>query len=723
MSDVEMIVIGHSQFERISMSTEYQQRQIEEDMETISMAISTAKEDKGQKYTVKQLEKQRENLKIRLQKLLDDSKKDKMITFDLLGVDSLVVDEAHYFKNCAIFSKMQNVSGINTAMAMKSSDMLMKTKYLSEKNGIVTFSTATPISNSMCELYVMQRYLQNEILYKKGMRHFDQWASVFGETVTALDVTPEGNGLRMKTKFANFINIPELMKMFCQVADVISPKDLDLPLPQLQGGKPIVVSVKPSVELEWFMKEGIKRVDRIRNRLVEPFEDNMLKFISDFKKAGLDMRLIDPDIPFDENGKLAILSKNIYEEYKNSNDFLGTQLIFSDKSTYNNSATFDVYRETKRLLTILGIPEEEIAFNHEAKNEKQKKDLFAKVRSGEIRILIGSTSKCGVGTNIQDKLIALHHIDCPYRPADIEQREGRIIRQGNKNKEVRIYRYVTERSFDAYLWNIVLNKQKFINQFLNGAYQGRRCEDVDDISLSFAEAQAIASGNPKIREKIELDNDLQRLNLLKSQYLNDKYTIQDKIDIHLPKRIAYLNLLISNIKEDKETALSNASDVFAMTIGKNTYQNREEAGEKLLQRIKALPFKVETNLGMYCGFELFGIKDDFLKVSILVKGKYAYELEGNIESNIGNVYRIENAIKNIPNLIEKNMQLLLEAEENLSTLKEEILKPFALEDELEMKLKRQMELNAELEVGVVDDTIVDDSDSSLEKEIETEIDM
>ena len=723
MGDASMIVIGHSQFEKIQMSYEYQKKQIDLELSEIIQAMTAIKEEKGERYSIKQLEKQKANLESRLQKIYDDSKKDKMITFDKLGVDCIIVDEAHYFKNCAIFSKMRNVAGINTAMALKASDMLMKINYVIEKGGIITFATATPLSNSMCELYVMQRYLQNNILQLKGIHHFDEWASNFGETTTSLELTPEGNGYRLKTRFSKFYNLPELMKMFAMVADIVLPSELSLPIPKLTGGRPIVVSCQPNDDLNLFMADGIKRVEHIRDRKVEPWEDNMLKFISDFRKAGLDMRLIDPNNSFDETGKLALCAKNIYEEYRNSTEIKGTQLVFCDTSTYNPSAPFDVYREEKRLLVGLGIPESEIAFIHDAKNEHQKQELFEKVRAGEIRILLGSTQKCGVGTNVQDKLIALHHLDCPYRPSDIEQREGRILRQGNTNDEVRIYRYVTEKSFDAYLWNIVINKQKFISQFMQGTYAGRSCEDIDDVSLSFAEAQAIASGNPKIRQKIELDAEVQRLSILKNQYIKERYTMQDKVDISLPREINGLIKSIEEIKKDIPLAKYINSVDFLIKIGEVVYDNREKAGEALLNYIITAEAQSKRVVGQFGQFYIEIEKPyTFADVNIYIKGEHEYLVKANPQTTIGNITRIENAIKSIESQLEQTKHTLIEKQQSLQSLQEALAQPFAHDKELIEKTVQLAAINAELDVGG-QDTVegIDDENDAISNENDLEI--
>lgn len=719
MGDANMIVIGHSQFEKITMSAEYCEEQIKSEIDEISYAIQQARGEKGALYTVKQLEKMQNNLKVDLKKLLENSKKDKMLTFEQLGVSSLFVDEAHYFKNCAIFSKMRNVAGINNSRAKKASDMLMKTRYINQIGGIVTFATGTPISNSICECYVMQRYLQNDMLRRKGIRHFDEWAGTFGETKTTFEPAPEGGGYRLRTRFSNFYNLPELMQMFCEVADIQTADMLDLPTPEMTGGKAQVIACEPSDELINFMHSGVERVIAIRNGDVKPSEDNMLKFITDFRKAGLDMRLIDNDMPFDPQGKLATCAERVYGHFTKSTDIKGTQLIFCDTSTYNPERAFDVYREMKALLENKGIPSNKVAFIHEAKNKKQKEELFERVRNGSIRILIGSTQKCGAGTNIQDKLVALHHLDCPYRPSDIEQREGRILRQGNMNESVNIYRYVTKKSFDAYLWNIVEIKQKFISQLMRGQLTGRKCEDLDDVSIGFAEAQAIASGDPRIREKIEIDTEVQKLRMLKAHHLNEQYEIEDEINIRLPRSITKAAItkekLLADIKMSEETITAD----FVITIGKLKYIKREEAGTALLQCESMVGKGEKTYVGMYGGFRVALEKAQLWQdTNIVLEGEGTYTTEFTPGGEIGNIVKIENMVKRFEKTLEETEHEIEEKQKSLSALKLQLGKVFAGEDELAQKIARQTKINAELDVGGQKDIIVCDENELGQADVE-----
>lgn len=724
MSDAEIIVIGHSQFEKITMSAEYQQIQIEKQIQEITSVISDLGSERGEHFTVKQLEKTKQSLEVQLKNLTDNIKKDKMLTFEQLGINSLFVDEAHYFKNCSIFSKMRNVAGISNGGAKKSFDMLLKAQYIHENSGSVTFATGTPISNSLCEMYTMQRYLQNNLLHTRGIRHFDEWASTFGETKTSLELAPEGGGYRLRTRFSSFYNLPELMQLFCEVADIQTADMLDLPTPLLEGGKPTVISCNPSPALEAFMKLGIKRVSAIRDGLVSPYEDNMLKFIGDFRKAGLDMRLIDSSLEIDPAGKLAACAENAYTHYINSSEFKGTQLIFCDTSTYNPSRPFDVYREEKRLLVAMGIPEEEIAFIHTAKTDNQKDKMFADVRSGTIRILLGSTQKCGAGTNIQDRLVALHHLDCPYRPSDIEQREGRILRQGNMNETVSIFRYVTERSFDAYLWNIVETKQRFISQLMRGETTSRVCEDLDEISIGFAEAQAIASGDPRIKEKIELDTDIKRLNILKAQYLNEKYKTQDMVTEKLPQELQMLDVREKKLLEDierRDTAMQSTMD-FKIIFNNTVYDSRETAGEYLNDLIKTLPLDTKTEIGELLSFKVrYYLQNLLATPKLFIAASAEYEVEMNLNTNSGNIIRLENAIKAIDEKLLDTQRKIQELTQSLESLAEKIDEPFKYEAEYALKSARLAELNVELDVGGEDNCVVDDE--QLEREDDQCIDL
>lgn len=710
LSDAEMIVIGHSQYEKLTMSPEYRAEQIKKEIDQISDAIRRLKEENGERYSVKQFEVMKKNLETKMLKLFSgDDKKDRMLTFEQLGINSLFVDEAHYYKNCAVFSKMQNVAGINNTNSAKASDMLMKTRFLQENGGIVTFATGTPISNSMAEMYVMQRYLQNNLLLDKGLKHFDSWAATFGEVVASMELAPE-SGYRIRTRFSKFHNLPELMQMYKQTADVQTAEMLKLPVPALVGGKPEVVACEPSEELENFMEESIERVKKIRNREVSPDKDNMLKFTGDAKKAGLDMRLISPENSFDENGKLAACANKVYEQYLASREINGSQLIFCDTST-PNSDKFDVYTDMKRLLVLKGIPEEQITFIHSAKNESQKEEIFAKVRSGRISVLMGSTQKMGAGTNVQERLVALHHLDCPYRPSDIEQREGRILRQGNMNSTVSIYRYVTKRSFDAYLWNIVETKQKFISQIRCGSSAMRSCEDLDEAVLSYAEAQAIATGDPRVKEKIEIDADVARLQLLKSRHLNEHYRYENQLKDY-PEKIAAAQKRLAGLKCDSEIAAKYSDKEFSIKIGERWYEERTKAAEKIIAFKNMIPNEIgkKTDIGELCGFKV-SLKKGAFEDKIVLSANSTYETEFEPAGGHYNVIRLENLIKSIPDKIQTAENVLRELVEAEKTARENVDKPFQMEDELKQKIKRQSELNAELQIKNDDSVIPENADA------------
>lgn len=706
LSDVQMVVIGHSQFEKISMSIEYMREKIQQDMDMLMEGIDQAKRERSEQWTIKQMESQRKSLEAQLNKLLDASKKDTMLTFEQLGIDSIFVDEAHYFKNLAVFSKMTNVAGISNAKAKKASDMLMKCDYLTEMGKSITFATGTPLSNSMAEMYVMQRYLQQPLLLEKGIRCFDEWASIFGETTTSLELAPEGNGYRLRTRFAKFHNIPELMQMFCQIADIRTADMLNLPVPKLAGGKPIVIVSHPSPELEAFMKDGIERVNRIRNGEVPPTEDNMLKFIGDARRAGLDMRLIDPHAPFDKGGKIAQCAQRIYTHYVETSNDKGTQIVFCDVSVPGPGKSFDAYNGLKDCLVNLGIPADEIAFMTDAKNDRQKEELFANVREGSIRVLVGSTVRCGAGTNIQDRLIALHHLDCPYRPSDIEQREGRIIRRGNMYDEVYVYRYVTERSFDAYLWNIVETKQRFISQIMTGKSHSRDCEDIDEAVLSYAEAQAIASGNPHIKEKIEVDAEVQRLNILKSQHLNQRYRLQDKLAHEFPQKEKALLDRIERVKQDIEWRDSTAPSDFVIDIGGKHFDNREKAAQYLIALGQSYKPGEEPTIGNFSGFKLV-LHSNLLssQKEIHISGNLVYSTELIADSGMGNITRIENILKNLEGRLEQYNREFEQLNESVQAARDMLAQPFEQEQELARALRRQAELNQLLDVTQSQDYI------------------
>lgn len=721
MSDVEFIVMGHSQFEKIPMSPEHQRDAINRQVEEITSAIEETRLQRGQNYSVKQLESQKKSLETQLKRLLNDDKKDKQITFEQLGIDSLFVDEAHYYKNLAVFSKMRNVAGISNTHAKKASDLLMKLEYLGSHDGIsgiATFATGTPLSNSMTELYVMQKYLQPQALRERGIFHFDDWAAIFGETVTAMELAPEGNGYRPRTRFSKFHNLPELMTMFREIADIQTADMLNLPTPKLVGGKPIVVKCKPSFELEQFMMDGLERVERIRNGAVSPTVDNMLKFTTDAKKSGLDMRLIDPACENDPNGKIAQCAKLVTEHYTKTQEQQGVQLVFCDTSTPKKDA-FDVYTDLKRQAVSLGIPEQEIAFIHDANTDAAKDALFAKCRGGEVRVLLGSTQKCGAGTNIQDRLIALHHLDCPYRPSDIEQREGRILRQGNKFfDEVYVYRYVTERSFDAYLWSIVETKARFISQVMTSKAVSRTCEDVDEAVLSYAEVKAVASGDPRIKDKLDADMQVSRLLTLKNAYEAERYRLEDAIHHDLPKQMRQAEEAIENIQKDIEQYAKTVGHEFQITICGRTYTEREPAGAKLLALSKQVHRDVTLPVGNFRGFDLSLHGRCFDEVEVSIKGEHFYKCELSFDA-VGSIMRIENALKKMDDELKQIQQNFADCNVSLKKCQAAYESPFTYEQELKEQLERQATLNAALDLNHAEDELTgDDSEESFESEPE-----
>lgn len=545
--EYDAVIIGHSQFEKIPMSKEYQENHINREIEGILEYIEEYKYDRSQNFTVKQLQNTKKKLESRLKKLNDDFKKDDVVTFEELGIDKLFVDEAHNYKNLFLYTKMRNVAGIGQSEALKSSDMFMKCRYLDEMTGgkAVVFATGTPVSNSMTELYTMQRYLQYDELEKNNLQHFDSWASTFGETVTAVELSPEGDKYRAKTRFSKFYNLPELMAMFKEVADIKTADMLDLKVPEAEYE---TIVTKPTDEQKEVLKGISERADRVRDRRVEPEEDNMLKITNDGKKLALDQRLINPLLPDDPDSKVNVCVKNIFSIWDKTKDNRSTQLVFSDMSTPKNDGSFNVYDDIRDKLLNMGIPEKEIAFIHDANTEKQKDELFSKVRKGHVRILLGSTQKMGTGTNVQNRLIATHDLDVPWRPADLEQRAGRIVRRGNKNDKVKIFRYVTENTFDSYLWQTIENKQKFISQIMTSKTPARVAEDVDENTLSYAEIKALATGNPLIKEKMDLDIEVTKLKMLEGNYKSNLYSLEDKIIKTYPREIEKYRSLLKVLK-------------------------------------------------------------------------------------------------------------------------------------------------------------------------------
>ena len=701
--DYDCIIMSHSQFEKIPISAERKERMLNEQIDEISYAIDEMKERNGERWTVKQMESQKKKLEEQLKSLSDESRKDDLITFEELGVDSIMVDEAHNFKNLAIFSKMNNVSGISSSGAKKSTDMQLKCQYLSEINdgrGIV-FATGTPISNTMCEMYVMQLYLQKAALEEMGIYHFDSWAANFGEVTTALELTVEGSGFRFKSRFNKFTNLPELMNIFREVADVQTADMLDLDVPALRGGKPIIVESEPDWYVKQVMEDFVVRAERIRGGGVDPSVDNFLKITHEARLLGTDARLIDKDAPNNPDGKLNKVAENVWKEYEkgNADGHIGCQLIFSDIGTPGPDKDFTIYDYLKETLIQYGIPEEEIAFIHDAKTDAQRDALFKEMRTGKKKVLIGSTDKCGTGVNVQTHLVAMHHVDCPWKPSSIEQREGRGIRQGNENEEVAIYRYVTKGTFDAYNWSLVENKQRFISQVMTSKAVSRSCEDIDEATLSYAEIKAVATGNPLIREKMEIDNDVQRLKLLKASYDNQRYGLQDNFMIKYPKLIKTATEKHANVREDVKARDKELIDnpEFAITIGKATYTERVDGGTMMLEAISKCKTGETTAIGKFHGFELL-VEKNFLGINYMVlRGKTEYKAELST-SPVGSMVKLENLFNGLHENIDFLEKKIEQYQNDLEASKTEYDKPFAYSKELEEKLARQCELNAQLDL-------------------------
>ena len=701
--DYDCIIMSHSQFEKIPISAERKERMLNEQIDEISYAIDEMKERNGERWTVKQMESQKKKLEEQLKALSDESRKDDLITFEELGVDSIMVDEAHNFKNLAIFSKMNNVSGISSSGAKKSTDMQLKCQYLSEINdgrGIV-FATGTPISNTMCEMYVMQLYLQKAALEEMGIYHFDSWAANFGEVTTALELTVEGSGFRFKSRFNKFTNLPELMNIFREVADVQTADMLDLDVPALRGGKPIIVESEPDWYVKQVMEDFVVRAERIRGGGVDPSVDNFLKITHEARLLGTDARLIDKDAPNNPDGKLNKVAENVWKEYEkgNANGHIGCQLIFSDIGTPGPDKDFTIYDYLKETLIQYGIPADEIAFIHDAKTDAQRDALFKEMRTGKKKVLIGSTDKCGTGVNVQTHLVAMHHVDCPWKPSSIEQREGRGIRQGNENEEVAIYRYVTKGTFDAYNWSLVENKQRFISQVMTSKAVSRSCEDIDEATLSYAEIKAVATGNPLIKEKMEIDNDVQRLKLLKASYDNQRYGLQDNFMIKYPKLIKTATEKLANVREDVKARDKELIDnpEFAITIGKATYTERVDGGTMMLEAISKCKTGETTAIGKFHGFELL-VEKNFLGINYMVlHGKTEYKAELST-SPVGSMVKLENLFNGLHENIDFLEKKIEQYQNDLEASKTEYDKPFAYSKELEEKLARQCELNAKLDL-------------------------
>jgi len=721
----DAIIIGHSQFEKIPISKERQERMLNYHIEQMTYAIEQTKRERGENWSIKQMEKFKKGLESELKALLDASKKDDVINFEELGIDCMFVDEAHYYKNCAVFSKMRNVAGISNTRAKKASDMLMKCQYLHEVNGGrgVIFATGTPISNSMTEMYVMQRYLQNHELERRGIHHFDAWAASLGEVVSSLELAPEGTGYRFRSRFSKFTNLPELMTLFKNIADVQTSDMLQLPVPKLKNDKYILAASEPNEFIQDVMMEFVERAERIRNGMVDPSSDNMLKITNEARLLGTDPRLLDINSINDPASKVNQCIENIYEEYLKSQDIKGTQIVFCDVGTPNSDGRFSVYDYVKQELMKRGVPKDEVCFIHDAKNEIQREQIFSDMRSGNKRVIIGSTPKMGTGTNIQDRLIALHHLDCPYRPSDIEQREGRILRQGNMNSEVDIYRYVTKNTFDSYLWQIVEQKQKFISQIMTSKSVARNCEDVDETVLSYAEVKALATGNPLIKEKMDIDNEVSRLRVLKSAYDNQKYTMQDNFTFKYPKLISEAKQQLECVIKDINKRDMNKINDFAITINGKLFDEREKAGTMMEALSSKIPKGEELHIGTYRGFDLMLRRNIFYeKVDLILHGNSKYTVELG-DSPHGNMIRIENALNNLENKLSSIEGKIEEYERNLQQSKIEYEKPFQYEEELKVKVARQFELNTLLDMNKKDEEVLVDEDTLNSVDDEAAIDV
>lgn len=716
--DYDAVIIGHTQFEKIPLSRERQIAMLEQQIADITFSIEEAAHQAGQNYTIKQLEKTKKSLQARMKKLNDQTRKDDVVTFEQLGVDRLFVDESHSFKNLFLYTKMRNVAGISQTDAQKSSDMFMKCRYMDELTGGrgITFATGTPVSNSMTELYTIMRYLQYDTLMRMGMGHFDSWAATFGETVTAIELSPEGTGYRAKTRFARFFNLPELISIFKEAADIQTSDMLNLPVPEAEFINEVL---KPSEEQQEMVSAFSERAESVRAGLVNPTEDNMLKITNDGRKCALDQRLLNELLPDAEKSKVNTCVENAFQVWDEGKTDRTTQLIFCDLSTPKGDGSFNVYDDVREKLVARGIPKEEIAFIHEYNTEAKKAELFAKVRAGQVRILMGSTPKLGAGTNVQDRLIALHHLDCPWKPSDLEQQEGRILRQGNQNDKVKIFRYVTENTFDAYMWQILENKQKFISQIMTSKSPVRACEDVDDTALSYAEIKALATGNPYIKEKMDLDVQVSKLKLLKANHTSQIYRLESDIAKNFPVQISALKERIAGMQIDSQVVKSvdlQDNDTFAMTVGNVLYEDKKEAGEALIAACAGLK-TVSTGgkVGEYHGFTLSASYNMFSNAfELTVKGKCSYKLEIG-KDPVGNMQRIHNTLFSIDRKLTESEQKLETVQQQLATAQEEVKKPFPKEAELNEKMERLSELNALLNMDEKgNETIMADEDIGRE---------
>ena len=707
--DYDAVIIGHSQFEKIPMSIERQRAILEQQLEEITGGIAELKRNRGENFSIKQLEKSKKSIRQKLDKLNDQTKKDDVVTFEELGVDRLFVDESHYYKNLYLYTKMRNVGGIAQTEAQKSSDLFMKCRYLDEITGGrgTVFATGTPISNSMVELYTIQRYLQYNTLVKNGLQHFDAWASTFGETITAVELTPEGTGYRAKTRFAKFYNLPELMAMFKEIADIKTADMLNLPVPEAKYHN---IAVKPSEMQKEMVASLAERAEQVRGGGVDSSVDNMLKITNDGRKLALDQRMLNDMLPDFEGSKINACVDNIYRIWKENADKKSAQLVFCDLSTPKNDGTFSVYNDIRKKLIERGIPESEVKFIHEADTDMKKKELFQKTRKGEVRVLLGSTQKMGAGTNVQDKLIALHDVDCPWRPSDLEQRSGRIVRQGNENPQVDIYRYVTEQTFDAYLYQLVEGKQKFASQIMTSKSPVRSAEDIDETALSYAEIKMLATGNPYIKEKMDLDIQVQKLKMLKSNFLSEKYGLEDKVIKFYPQQTAYLKSRVEGLTKDVETAKLHPKPIdeqpLGMMVSGVSYSEKAEAGQEIINACKSMNSPDAIPLGEYRGFQMELYFDT-------VQRNYVVKLKGETSRDVplgddahGNIVRIDNGIERFEETLADTKNSLENTEKQFETAKQEIEKPFAKEEELKAKTARLDELNILLNMDKKENEIV-----------------
>ena len=714
MGEYDAVIIGHSQFEKIPLSLKRQRETIEREIDEIQVAIELAKAEKGEQYTIKQMEKSKKMLSVRLQKLNDSSRKDNVVTFEELGVDRLFVDESHAYKNLFLYTKMRNVAGIAQTEAQKSSDMFAKCQYMDELTGGkgVTFATGTPISNSMTELYTNMRYLQYGTLQKLGLGQFDSWASTFGETQTAVELAPEGTGYRAKTRFAKFFNLPELIALFKESADIQTPDMLKLPVPEADYEN---VVLKPSDYQKDMVVSLAERAEDVRNRLVSPEQDNMLRITNDGRKLALDQRLMDEMLPDETVSKTNSCVEKTFAIWEQTKAKKSTQLIFCDLSTPKGDKSFNVYDDIRRKLEEKGVPNQEIAFIHEANTELKKAELFSKVRSGDVRFLLGSTAKMGAGTNVQDKLIALHHLDVPWRPSDIEQQEGRILRQGNQNPKVKIFRYVTEGTFDSYSWQVIENKQKFIGQIMTSKSPVRSCEDIDESALSYAEVKALATGNPYIKEKMDLDIQVSKLKLLKANHESQIYRLEDNITKNYPQRIADLTERAEGMEKDMarlQQNLPSDKEEFRAKVGGTIYTDKKEAGTALINMCREIQsLREPVQVGFYSGFDMVIFHDHFSQRFIMnLQGAASHKLELGPDP-LGNIVRMNHALELMPKQLEEIQTKLDTTKRQLESAKQEVTKPFAQEQELREKLDRLTALNTLLNMDEKGEEVVQKKDS------------